>query len=113
MQALNGYRAMPRCGMRSSLFLRTGRTARTSEITGVSTLVHLFSGQGLRFTASPELHRVSVDTTLSDQEPRGAEGWTKKSKGRTWLLGLWAARASDARPRCPWPGTRGRSQHGA
>src|SRR5512144_1060124 len=45
--------------------------------------------------AIPELHRVSVDTTLSDQEPRGAEGWTKKSKGRMWLLGLWAA------PRCP------------
>jgi hypothetical protein len=25
---------------------------------------------------------------LSDQEPRGAEGWTKKSKGRMWLWGL-------------------------
>ena len=54
-----------------------------------------------------ELHPVSVDTTLSDQEPRGAEVWLKKSKERMWLLGLWAARASDARPRCPWPGTRG------
>ena len=45
----------------------------------------------------------------SNQEPRGAEGWTKRSKERMWLLGLWAARASSARPRCPQPGMRERS----
>src|SRR5512144_746739 len=55
-----------------------------------------------------ELHPVSVDTTLSKQEPRGAEGWTKRSKVWMWRLGLWAARASSARPRCPQPTMIGR-----
>src|SRR5512147_2801983 len=35
----------------------------------------------------------------------------KKLQGRMWLLGLWAARASDTRPRCPQPRMTGRSQH--
>jgi hypothetical protein len=55
-------------------------------------------------SALAELPPVSVDTTLSEQEPRGAEGWTKRSKERMWRLGLWAARASSGRPRCPQPG---------
>ena len=50
-----------------------------------------------------ELHPVSVDTTLSKQEPRGAEGWTKRLQARMWLLGLWAARVSGARRRYPQP----------
>src|SRR5512132_3247217 len=60
-----------------------------------------------------ELHPVSVDTTLSDEEPRGAEGWTKKSKGRMWLLGLWAARTSDARHAVHGPGRGGGRSIGA
>src|SRR5512144_2168644 len=70
----------------------------------------LSSDGGLLLLREIELHPVSVDTTLSKQEPRGAEGWTKRSKVWMWVLGLWAARASLSRPRCPQPGTRERSE---